>query len=187
MTKKAARTIVFQATNVPTKESGKPPSIDTGDLSKYYAYFENEHHEQFIIIYDYETRVGNIYLSKNGWENPLPVKAGKPQKANLGDSEKAWLKACWKVVVAEEQRRERVKRMQELNAIKDKSVIRTLPPHEKIITGMEHLYDALKETDLAPNCSKREFAYGWTGFIELMAELEEKYKDKLKTQSDNIP
>ncbi len=185
MAKKASRTVVFQTTGDPAKKSGKPPEVDTTDPNKYWAYFENEQHEQFIFTYNYEMCIGNLWLSKDGWEQPVPVYKSSAHKAAFGPSEKAWLKACWTVIAAEELRRERSKRMREPNAFQEQPVVRTLPPHEELVAHMEHLYDALIQKDVAPNCSRTDFAYGWTSFIELMSQLEAKYKNPLTTDSDN--
>jgi len=187
MAKKSKQAVIFQVKTSLATESEALPDFDTSDPNKYYGYFENEHHEQFVFTYDYETRKGNIWLSKNGWLHPTQVNNGKAQKANLGHSEKAWLKACWNVIVAEELRRKRSKKLREPNAFQDKPAPRTLPPHEELVARMGNLYDALIQIDTAPDCSKTEFAYGWTRFIEYIARLEAKYKDRLATENDNSP
>ncbi len=184
MAKKTKQAGIFQVRSSLATESDTRPDVDTTDPNNYCGYFENEHHEQFLFTYDYETRKGNIWLSKNGWQDLTEVNNGKAQKAKLGHSEKAWLKACWNAVMAEEQRRERSKKLREPNAFQDKPVALALPPHDEIIARMGNLYDALIQINAAPDCSKTEFTYGWTGFIELIARIEAKYKDRMATGND---
>ncbi|MCC6615322.1 MAG: hypothetical protein IT320_17740 [Anaerolineae bacterium] len=182
MARKVLHRLIFQAKNNFGKERGLPPKLDTSDESKYVAYFENENREQFIFVYEYPARTGLLWSNKISWERPLPVVNGKASNARLGDSEKTWLTACWKAAIAVEQHRDAYRRIVAEKQVVEKPAERLTPPHNEILAQMGRLYDLSAERGLAIDCSRSEFMYGWTGFIELIAELEAKYKTQLEAK-----
>ncbi len=185
MARKYLHKVIFQATNNHDKQKGTPPYIDTTDLNKYSAYFQNENHDQFIFVYDYQTHAGTLWLSTKGWENPFPVIDGKAQNSGLGYGEKTWLKACWHVATAVDRRREHIQNFIAARQQPEKPIETVSPSRDEANAQMGHLYDALAQTTFAPNCSKYEFVSGWTDFIALTTRLEAKYKDQLEAQRAN--
>ncbi len=64
--------------------------------ARYLGYFENEHGEQAIFVYDRTRRAGTLLLGDTGWERPHAVVEGAVAGVVLGATERAWLTACWK-------------------------------------------------------------------------------------------
>ncbi|MCI0711546.1 MAG: hypothetical protein L0154_15430 [Chloroflexi bacterium] len=169
--------VIFEATNKHDEGQGKPPQISTSDTNKYCAYFENEFSEQFIFVYDYDEHSGTLWLSKKGWENPISVVDGKAQNAGLRPFEKTWLKGCWNVITAVEERRNHIQKLlKEGPAVSTPSVSSS---HEETRASMGHLYDFLATTEFSPDCTKQEFVTGWTNLIEMGKQLKkEKMVDR---------
>ncbi|MBN1139920.1 MAG: hypothetical protein JXM73_25340 [Anaerolineae bacterium] len=82
---------------------GQPPTVDdsTGD---YRGYFENEHGEQWLFVYDMLTNTATIYGGDIGWEDPVVMQ--EPESYDdleimeetdlvLSPPEVAWIRACW--------------------------------------------------------------------------------------------
>jgi len=68
-----ANEIVFQVKNRHRLSAGKPPFIDANAPGKYHGYFENEHGEQAVFVYDRETKTGTLWVGDAGWETPYKV------------------------------------------------------------------------------------------------------------------
>lgn len=86
--------VIFRAFNHHTSAGGVPPSIATNHNGYYYGYFENEHREQFIFIYEYQTKKATLWAGDNGWED-APVVEGKVPSLILSETEAAWVLVCW--------------------------------------------------------------------------------------------
>jgi hypothetical protein len=87
---------IFRVTNHHTNACGTPPEIDDSEANRYLGYFENEHGEQAIFVYDRTRRVGTLSLGDAGWDRSYPVVEGTAAGIVLGATEQAWLAACWK-------------------------------------------------------------------------------------------
>jgi hypothetical protein len=90
---------IFRVTNHHTDACGTPPAIDDSVPDRYLRYFENEHGEQAIFIYDRARRSGTLSLGDAGWEHSHAVVEGAVAGlalGALGAVERAWLAACWK-------------------------------------------------------------------------------------------
>jgi hypothetical protein len=87
---------ILRVTNRHTDACGAPPAIDDSEPSRYLGYFENEHGEQAIFVYDRTRRAGTLLLGDAGWERPHAVVEGAVAGVVLGATERAWLAACWK-------------------------------------------------------------------------------------------
>lgn len=87
--------IIFQARNRHGVSAGNPPAINTTSASKYYGYFENEHGEQAIFIYDREMKTGMLWMGDAGWERAYKVMDGLAPELILSQEEEMWLQACW--------------------------------------------------------------------------------------------
>jgi hypothetical protein len=86
---------IFWVTNHHTDACGAPPAIDDSEPNCYLGYFESEHGEQAIFVYDRTRRAGTLLLGDTGWERPHAVVEGKVPGVVLGATEQAWLAACW--------------------------------------------------------------------------------------------
>lgn len=91
---------VFQVRNKHGASSGEPPAIDGNAPSRYYGYFENEHGEQAVFVYDYQTKTGIIWMGDAGWDKPHRVIDGLVPDLILSHEEETWLQACWNVATA---------------------------------------------------------------------------------------
>lgn len=68
--------------------------------NKYYGYYENEHGEQWIFVYDRKTGIAELRGGEVGWENAYQVKDGNAVEIILSAEEKMWLRTCWKSATA---------------------------------------------------------------------------------------
>jgi len=57
----------------------------------YFGYFENEHREQFIFVYDYKRKQGTLWMGDNGWDNGIPITNPEKPDVILSKSEWLWL------------------------------------------------------------------------------------------------
>jgi hypothetical protein len=87
---------IFRVTNHHTNACGTPPTINDSEPNRYLGYFENEHGEQAIFVYDRTRRAGTLSLGDAGWERSHEVVDGAVPGVVLGAAERAWLAACWK-------------------------------------------------------------------------------------------
>jgi len=83
---------IFRVTNHHTDACGRPPAIDDSEPNRYLGYFENEHGEQAVFVYDRARRVGTLSLGDAGWERSLAVVNGA-LKASSG-SNRAGVAGC---------------------------------------------------------------------------------------------
>lgn len=82
---------------------GEPPGLDNY-MGDYRSYFENEHGEQWIFVYDRAAGEATLYGGDIGWEEPVTM--CQPSALEdieimtqidlvLAPAELTWLKACW--------------------------------------------------------------------------------------------
>ncbi len=95
---------IFVARNNHSATCGKPPNIDASQPGRYYGYFENEHKEQFIFVYDRDTKQGTVWVGDNGWEKPIPITDVQKPDVVLSKSEWLWLQSCWMAATAFEEK-----------------------------------------------------------------------------------
>lgn len=90
------------------EDCGEPPEIDQDDYS-YISYFENEHGEQALFVYDDDETVAKIYIADADWENPQEIPARELKDMTVEEvasisrimfarDEKLWLKACLEAI-----------------------------------------------------------------------------------------
>jgi len=91
-----SRQAIFSVANHHVDSCGTPPQIDDSTPNRYLGYFENEHGEQAIFIYDRTARKGTLYMGDAGWDRPYLVVDGAVPEPILGTDEQMWLAACWK-------------------------------------------------------------------------------------------
>lgn len=90
----------FVMSNRHASSCGNPPFISSGEPNKYYGYYENEHGEQWVFIYNRQDGIAELRGGDVGWENVFRVKDGKVVELLLGKEEQMWLQACWKAATA---------------------------------------------------------------------------------------
>ena len=90
----------FVMKNNHVKNCGEPSLITNDDNKKYYGYFENEHGEQWVFVYDYMTGNAELRGGDVGWEEVFTIKNGQANNLILNEEEKMWLQACWKAASA---------------------------------------------------------------------------------------
>jgi hypothetical protein len=86
---------VFQARNKHSTDAGRPPQIDANIRKRYHGYFENEHGEQAIFVYDYEVKEGTLWMGDAGWEKAFKVIDARVPELVLSRNEALWLYNCW--------------------------------------------------------------------------------------------
>ena len=75
--------------------SGEPPHLSSEDRSKYFGYFQNEHGEQWLFVYDRTDGTAILRGGDTGWKKVYTL--GDPKNLpRLSESEHAWLLACLK-------------------------------------------------------------------------------------------
>lgn len=90
---------IFSVTNHHVASCGVPPQIDGTSSNCYRGYFENEHGEQAIFVYDRTSQEATLYMGDAGWEHPHRVVDGRVPDLVLAAGEQAWLKCCWQAAV----------------------------------------------------------------------------------------
>src|SRR5687768_15581568 len=75
---------IFRVKNHHVESCGAPPSLDEprGDIV-FRSYFENEHGEQWVLIYNAKTDLVTVYSGDCGWENALSVTSLKESLSKL--------------------------------------------------------------------------------------------------------
>jgi len=81
-------------------ECGRPPRIDDRGPSQYLGYFENQHGEQAVFVYDRDARQALLYVGDAGWEAPYTVIDGAVPDLVLAETERVWVHACWQAATS---------------------------------------------------------------------------------------
>ena len=97
-----SKTNIFSVGNkhILVADSGEPPHIDGNSEGRYHGYFENEYGEQAVFVYDYQARMGTLWMGDAGWDNIIAVMDGDAPDTVLGETEAIWLRACWLAATA---------------------------------------------------------------------------------------
>jgi hypothetical protein len=95
--------VIFQAVNNHGSASGTPPYTNTSASGRYFGYYENEHKEQFIFIYDRERKQGTLLMGDYGWDKPIAIVDPQKPDVVLSKNEWLWLQACWMAATAFER------------------------------------------------------------------------------------
>ena len=77
---------------------GDPPIVNNS-ANCYVGYFENAYGEQWIFIYDRETKIATLQGGDIGWNTAQEVRDGEVPGLVLNKGEAAWLRACWNAAV----------------------------------------------------------------------------------------
>jgi len=94
MTANRADPPLFYVRNHHSVECGTPPGIDDHS-SQYLGYFENQHGEQAVFVYDRDSNKAVLFLGDAGWESPYVVVDGAAPDLVLSEAERLWVRACW--------------------------------------------------------------------------------------------
>lgn len=86
---------LFQVSNHHIESCGNPPFIDGDVRKRYHGYFENEHGEQAVFVYDYEVGEGTPWMGDAGLDTPHKVDEGKVPELVFSHEEAIWLLNCW--------------------------------------------------------------------------------------------
>ena len=86
---------LLSVSNHHVETSGEPPRVDGDAPGKYVGYFANEHGEQDIYIFDFESGEAILRMGDAGWQVAHRVVEGKVDGLLLTEAELAWLHACW--------------------------------------------------------------------------------------------
>jgi hypothetical protein len=89
------RKVIFEAINHHGPACGEPPQIITEGSGQYSGYYENQHGEQFIFVYDRQTKRATLWVGDNGWEHPVAITDPQKPEIVLGREEWLWLQSCW--------------------------------------------------------------------------------------------
>ena len=93
-------TPLFSVRNHHVAECGTPPRIDDLRPSQYLGYFENQHGEQAVFVYDRDSSQAIVYIGDAGWDAPHAVIDGAVPDLVLSETERLWVRACWQAATA---------------------------------------------------------------------------------------
>lgn len=85
---------LFAVSNHHTPACGHPPALNGDESDSYHSYFENRYREQFIFVFNRETRQAVLWCGDAGWQ-PFSVVNGAVEGLILAPEEQMWLQACW--------------------------------------------------------------------------------------------
>ena len=100
MTTNRADTPLVCVRNHHSADCGVPPCIDDRSPSQYLGYFENQHGEQAVFVYDRDSRQAMVYVGDAGWQMPHTVVEGSIPDLILSEIEQLWVRACWQAATA---------------------------------------------------------------------------------------
>ena len=90
---------LFAVRNHHSAECGRPPHIDDRSPSHYLGYFENQHGEQAVFVYDRDSRQAIVYVGDAGWGISHAVVDGAVPDLILSETERLWVRACWQAAI----------------------------------------------------------------------------------------
>ena len=99
-TSNRADTPLFSVHNHHSADCGTPPHIDDHRPSQYLGYFENQHGEQAVFVYDRDSSRATVYIGDAGWEAPHAVVDGAVPDLVLSETERLWVRACCQAATA---------------------------------------------------------------------------------------
>ena len=76
------------------------PRIDDLRPSQYLGYFENQHGEQAVFVYDRDSSQAIVYIGDAGWDAPYAVVDGAVPDLVLSETERLWVRVCWQAATA---------------------------------------------------------------------------------------
>jgi len=74
--------------------SGDPPIIDGDAENSYVGYFENPYGEQWVFVFDRDSRTAILRGGDVGWNEQFDITDGSTGNLILGKEELLWLEAC---------------------------------------------------------------------------------------------
>lgn len=76
---------------------GEPPNLTNTDTSAYLGYFQGEHGDQWVFVYDRGTRQATIHGGDVRWDKPVKIASVQDVPYHFTDAERRWVEACWLV------------------------------------------------------------------------------------------
>jgi hypothetical protein len=95
-----ADTPLFSVRNHHSADCGTAPRIDDHSSSQYLGYFENQHGEQAVFVYDRDSSQAIVYIGDAGWEAAHAVVLGAVPDLVLSETERLWVRVCWQAATA---------------------------------------------------------------------------------------
>jgi hypothetical protein len=93
-------TLILKIHNQHSQACGTPPEITNTVANQYVGYFANQYGEQWLFIYNAETRQALLFGGDAGWETQYPVVDGRVAELMLSQDEIMWLAACWRAATS---------------------------------------------------------------------------------------
>ena len=85
----------FAMVNTHSEHCGEPPVYRNSIGKKYYGYFENFFGDQWVFVYDRETKTAELRGGDVGWDAVYTVTDGRVEGLVLNQEEFLWLHSCW--------------------------------------------------------------------------------------------
>jgi hypothetical protein len=79
---------------IENKHAAEPPEFEPDNPELRHYYFENEHGEQLVYVYNTGTRAGGLYHGGHDWK-VAGVQYGVAHGFDLDYAERTWLMGCW--------------------------------------------------------------------------------------------
>ena len=67
---------LFRVSNHHTADCGAPPCIDGDAANTYYGYFENAFREQFIFVYERDSKRATVWMGDGSWDREYTFRDG---------------------------------------------------------------------------------------------------------------
>lgn len=99
-TSNQADTPLFCVRNHHSADCGTPPRIHDHSPNQYLGYFENQHGEQAVFVYDRDSSRAIVYIGDAGWEASHAVVDGVIPDLVLSEAERLWVRVCWRAATA---------------------------------------------------------------------------------------
>lgn len=69
--------------------------MSNADRSRYFGYFQSEHGDQWLFIYDLASGVATLRCGDADWATVYTVRTPEDFRFTMSESEHAWALACW--------------------------------------------------------------------------------------------
>ena len=87
--------LILTIHNRHSANSGEPPQLSNADRSRYFGYFQSEHGDQWLFIYDLGSGVATLRCGDADWNTVYTVRDPRDLPYHMLESECAWALACW--------------------------------------------------------------------------------------------
>lgn len=91
--------LILTIHNRHSAKCGEPPQLSNADRSRYFGYFQSEHGDQWLFIYDLASGVATLRCGDADWSTVYTVHGPKDLPDHMLESERAWGMACWQAAL----------------------------------------------------------------------------------------